>query len=875
MFEGHFGLRENPFVAAHQSRYIYPSPEHQEALAHLRYGIENREPFVLITGEVGTGKTTALFDALSEWEGRAIVGLITNSSLTRAELLEEIALRLGMTASAGASKPQIMVALERHLLEIHREGLRAILLLDEAQNLERELLEEIRLLSNLEFEGEKLVQIFLVGQPELEGRLQLPDLRQLRQRIAIHYRLRPLGPADAERYIHHRITVAGGHALSIFPSDACAEVHRLTNGIPREMNHLCSQSMVCAFVEGAPAVTRAHVQMAAHELEFQSVLGKERRTRNIAPAVERRQGPTIPGAAPPPEREMHPAKAPGRAGAPAAPSWPERSGAPDEAPPSVSELSEAPPSVSELSEAPAEARPNPPAPARPAPAAAQAPEPHAATESEGAEAGPPAWHPADLERRAAIDDVDGDADLDFEDAPDGALAFDEDDEADDAYEDDDYEEDADDFEDGDDEAEDDLYEEEDEGPETGPPRLGAADVERGSPQARPGGPPPLPSPFESEAGDTAAAATESASEAEPDAPPVMHVPSGPPPAPAASGDDWQSWFKSLARDAEDVAHDEGSGTTADEATFAAEFDAPGTAAAEPLPPATPPESVSDAPAPVTEPPAEPRPAAQVTEADSTSAFAAALRRAQAIEPPAREEATTPVAAAKEESRLPRDVSRPARRLGDDASFESLPPRLREKMAQQEESPRESSPVLPRILIAAVLLLIVVAGAVLAQRMFFAPRDTERAGGTTAPVTGEAGDASAEATPAVTDSKPDAALSAERPQATPPESGGADRPEPAATTPTEAPPAEAAPPPPTFVLAVGTYLNETRAKEEQSRLSASTPYEVTITTVREDNAAMYRVTLRSFPSRDAAERAASDLISRGQVDEARVLALRAR
>jgi general secretion pathway protein A len=171
MFEPHFGLRENPFAAGHQSRFVYPSREHQEAIAHLRFGIENREPFVLITGEVGTGKTTALYDVLAEYESRAVVALITNSSLTRDELLEEICLRFGLAAAGTLSKPQAIVALERFLRQTRERGHHAILILDEAQNLERDLLEEIRLLSNLEDQGNKLIQLFLVGQPELEEKL--------------------------------------------------------------------------------------------------------------------------------------------------------------------------------------------------------------------------------------------------------------------------------------------------------------------------------------------------------------------------------------------------------------------------------------------------------------------------------------------------------------------------------------------------------------------------------------------------------------------------------------------------------------------------------------------------------------------------------
>lgn len=274
MFERHFGLRENPFHSGHQLRFLYPSREHQEARAHLRYGIENREPFVLITGEVGTGKTTALYDALDEWGSQVAVALITNSALTRQELLEEICLRFGLTVPAGTSKPQALSALERHLTGVKSRGEHAVLILDEAQNLASELLEEIRLLSNVEQQGEKLLQIFLVGQPELEAKLARPELRQLRQRISVHYRLNPLSPEETAGYIHHRIAVAGGNAWATFPPETCREVYRVTHGIPREINHVASQALLAAFTDNTLAVRPEHVRASASESEFQSVLGE-------------------------------------------------------------------------------------------------------------------------------------------------------------------------------------------------------------------------------------------------------------------------------------------------------------------------------------------------------------------------------------------------------------------------------------------------------------------------------------------------------------------------------------------------------------------------------------------------------------------------
>ena len=345
MFESHFGLRENPFSSGHQSRFVYPSHEHQEALAHLRYGIENLEPFVLITGEVGTGKTTALFEALGELQSRVSVALITNSALTRGELIEEICLRFGVTLPAPTTKPQAMAQLERHLLGLRGRGERAILLLDEAQNFDRELLEEIRLLSNLEANGEKLLQIFLVGQPELESKLSRPELRQLRQRIGVHYRLRPLNPQETERYIHHRVGVAGGDGPRIFPPGTCAEVHAVTNGIPREINQVCAQAMLDAYVDGAPGVTPEHVRGAARETSFQSVLPASETDPRLPPL------PSWPAAVPPP----------------AAPPQPEAVPAASEIPPTGADASRWEAWVASLAKSPQEAGPRPEPPATPVP----------------------------------------------------------------------------------------------------------------------------------------------------------------------------------------------------------------------------------------------------------------------------------------------------------------------------------------------------------------------------------------------------------------------------------------------------------------------------------------------------------------------------
>jgi type II secretory pathway predicted ATPase ExeA len=298
MFEPHFGLRENPFSTGHDPRFVYPSPEHLEAVAHFRYGIQNREAFVLVTGEVGTGKTTAIYDLVSRLPQTSHVALINNSALTRLELLEEIARRFGVEPPATPSKPALLSALELRLSAHNGKGEPCILIIDEAQNLSNDLLEEIRLLSNLDDRGGHLLHICLVGQPELEEKLARPELRQLRQRISVKYRLNPLSPEECVRYIHHRLRVAGGEPESIFPEDSAYAVHRLTHGIPREINIVASQAMVNAFVESTRPVRPEHVRAVSDEFSFQSVLGAGTEPARPAPAPATPPPPAMPATTP-------------------------------------------------------------------------------------------------------------------------------------------------------------------------------------------------------------------------------------------------------------------------------------------------------------------------------------------------------------------------------------------------------------------------------------------------------------------------------------------------------------------------------------------------------------------------------------------------
>ncbi len=219
MYEAHFGLRENPFSSSPSPEFIYQSGEHREALAHFQYAITNREPFVLLTGEVGTGKTTAIQALRRLLPTGAPVALVAHTTLEPRELIEEIAMRFGLDPQPGESKPALMHRLEAFLDERGRAGTQALLVFDEAHLMSVALLEEVRLLSNLESpRGGKLLQICLVGQPELERHLQSPELRQLRQRISVRYSLHPLNRQDTGAYIHHRLRAAGcAQPEAVFP----------------------------------------------------------------------------------------------------------------------------------------------------------------------------------------------------------------------------------------------------------------------------------------------------------------------------------------------------------------------------------------------------------------------------------------------------------------------------------------------------------------------------------------------------------------------------------------------------------------------------------------------------------------------------------
>jgi general secretion pathway protein A len=267
MYLRFFGLGEKPFAITPDPRYLYLSERHAEALAHLLYGINESGGFIQLTGEVGTGKTTVVRTLLSRVPHHADVAVILNPRVTPVEFLLTICEELGLELAAGDrdSVKQMVDALNRRLLAAHADGRRVIVIVDEAQNLSAEVLEQVRLLTNLETPTQKLLQIILIGQPELRELLDRTELRQLAQRITGRYHLEPLYREETCGYVRHRLRVAGA-AEEIFTPSALAEVHRLAGGIPRVINVTCDRALLGAYTRETRKVTAALVRRAAGEV---------------------------------------------------------------------------------------------------------------------------------------------------------------------------------------------------------------------------------------------------------------------------------------------------------------------------------------------------------------------------------------------------------------------------------------------------------------------------------------------------------------------------------------------------------------------------------------------------------------------------------
>ena len=266
MYEAFFGLKEKPFRMTPDTRYFYPSAKHTDALNHMVYAIEERRGFVVITGEIGSGKTTLSRVLFQKLDPRTKTAIVRNTHLTAKDLIASTLDELEIPYRPEHTKTQMIGKLNEFLIDQLREDNNVVLLIDEAQNLKPSVLEEVRMLSNLETETEKLIQIILMGQPELKSKLWLKELTQLRQRVTLHYHLGPLDAGETAAYVTHRIHVAGANGTPVFAQAALAHIYEYTKGVPRLINGLCDRALLTGYVNEAKLITREIIDEASREL---------------------------------------------------------------------------------------------------------------------------------------------------------------------------------------------------------------------------------------------------------------------------------------------------------------------------------------------------------------------------------------------------------------------------------------------------------------------------------------------------------------------------------------------------------------------------------------------------------------------------------
>ncbi len=266
MYLEHFGLTMFPFSTTPDPRFYYPSAKHREALSCLIYAVEQRKGFALITGEVGAGKSMLCRAALEKFGDRVDTAMIVHSSLSPKQFFQATCEEFHIQG-AKRSKIELIHAIKSFLEQRHEEGRNTVLIVDEAQNLSRNVLEEVRLLGNLETSAVKLLQIVLIGQPELRRLIATPELRQLNQRITVKFHLGALSAADVGAYIAHRLAVAGHANGALFEAEAQEEIFKAAGGIPRMVNVICDQSLLQAYISDEPVVRLDTVKRVLSEIE--------------------------------------------------------------------------------------------------------------------------------------------------------------------------------------------------------------------------------------------------------------------------------------------------------------------------------------------------------------------------------------------------------------------------------------------------------------------------------------------------------------------------------------------------------------------------------------------------------------------------------
>ena len=267
MYAEFYGLKELPFALTPDPRFIYFTPSHTEVMANLHYGIESGKGLIVVTGEVGTGKTTILRWMMQRLDRTVLVAYIFNPRLSVTEFYQHVASLLDV--QKWETKPELLVALGQALESRHSRGLRTVLIIDEAQGLSPSVLEEIRLLSNFESNTAKQLQIVLTGQPELRDVLNNPDLRQLKQRVALRCVIKPLpNVEETDRYITSRLLVGGATRTDMFSPEAVDYIYRCTEGIPRNINNLCDNALLAGYAAGEPTIGRSIIEEVAEGFDM-------------------------------------------------------------------------------------------------------------------------------------------------------------------------------------------------------------------------------------------------------------------------------------------------------------------------------------------------------------------------------------------------------------------------------------------------------------------------------------------------------------------------------------------------------------------------------------------------------------------------------
>jgi len=266
MYREFFGLKEKPFNITSDPNFLFMSRVHKEAFSHLVYGIKERKGFLEITGEVGAGKTTLCRALISQLDRNTKSAYIFNSTLPEAQLLQAILEDYGIVVT-GRTKVSMLRQLNNFLIDELSRNNNVVLIIDEAQNLSNKILEEIRMLSNLETDKEKLIQIILVGQPELKAKLSSPCLKQLRQRISVRFHITPLDKDEVAEYVGHRLTVAGSDGRIRFSPDALEQIYGFSGGVPRLINSVCDKALLSAYVAETMEISGALIDKGIREIE--------------------------------------------------------------------------------------------------------------------------------------------------------------------------------------------------------------------------------------------------------------------------------------------------------------------------------------------------------------------------------------------------------------------------------------------------------------------------------------------------------------------------------------------------------------------------------------------------------------------------------